>query len=89
MIYTVTLNPALDYIMYPNNLSVGEINRSARESLYFGGKGINVSFILNELGISSVATGFIAGFTGDALENAFSAFSKPDVVRLENGITRD
>ena len=43
MIYTVTLNPALDYIMYPNNLSVGEINRSARESLYFGGKGINVS----------------------------------------------
>ena len=88
MIYTVTLNPALDYIMYPNNLSVGEINRSARESLYFGGKGINVSFILNELEIPSVATGFIAGFTGDALENAVSAFAKPDFVRLENGITR-
>ena len=88
MIYTVTLNPALDYIMYPNNLSVGEINRSARESLYFGGKGINVSFILNELGISSVATGFIAGFTGDALENAVSAFAKPDFVRLKKGLTR-
>ena len=59
MIYTVTLNPALDYNMYPENLAVGEINRSSRESLYFGGKGINVSFILNELGIPSVATGFI------------------------------
>lgn len=88
MIYTVTLNPALDYIMYPNSLTVGEINRSARESLYFGGKGINVSFILNELGISSVATGFIAGFTGDALENAVSAFAKPDFVRLKKGLTR-
>lgn len=88
MIYTVTLNPALDYIMYPNNLSVGEINRSARESLYFGGKGINVSFILNELGISSVATGFIAGFTGDALESAVSAFAKTDFVRLKKGLTR-
>ena len=83
MIYTVTLNPALDYIMYPNNLSVGEINRSARESLYFGGKGINVSFILNELEIPSVATGFIAGFTGDALESAVSAFAKTDFVRLK------
>lgn len=88
MIYTVTLNPALDYIMYPNNLAVGEINRSARESLYFGGKGINVSFILNELGISSVATGFIAGFTGDALENAVAAFAKTDFVKLKNGLTR-
>ena len=88
MIYTVTLNPALDYIMYPNNLAMGEINRSSRESLYFGGKGINVSFVLNELGISSVATGFIGGFTGDALENAVSAFAKTDFVRLENGLTR-
>lgn len=88
MIYTVTLNPALDYIMYPNSLVSGEINRSAHESLYFGGKGINVSFVLNELGISSVATGFIGGFTGDALENAVSAFAKTDFVRLENGITR-
>lgn len=88
MIYTVTLNPALDYIMYPKNLAVGEINRSARESLYFGGKGINVSFILNELEISSVATGFIAGFTGDALENAVSAFAKTDFVRLQKGLTR-
>ena len=88
MIYTVTLNPALDYIMYPNNLAVGEINRSARESLYFGGKGINVSFILNELEIPSVVTGFIAGFTGDALENDVSAFAKTDFVRLKKGLTR-
>ena len=88
MIYTVTLNPALDYIMYPENLAAGEINRSSRESLYFGGKGINVSFILNELGIPSVATGFIAGFTGSALESAASAFAITDFVRLEKGITR-
>ena len=88
MIYTVTLNPALDYNMYPENLAVGEINRSSRESLYFGGKGINVSFILNELGIPSVATGFIAGFTGSALESAASAFAITDFIRLEKGITR-
>ena len=88
MIYTVTLNPALDYIMYPENLAAGEINRSSRESLYFGGKGINVSFILNELGIPSVATGFIAGFTGSALESAASAFAITDFVKLEKGITR-
>lgn len=88
MIYTVTLNPALDYNMYPENLAVGEINRSSRESLYFGGKGINVSFILNELRIPSVATGFIAGFTGSALESAASAFAITDFIRLEKGITR-
>ena len=88
MIYTVTLNPALDYNMYPENLAAGEINRSSRESLHFGGKGINVSFILNELGIPSVATGFIAGFTGDALESAVSAFAKTDFVRLKKGLTR-
>ena len=73
MIYTVTLNPALDYIMYPNNLSVGEINRSARESLYFGGKGINVSFILNELEISSVAPGLRA----TRLKTPFQPLQKP------------
>lgn len=88
MIYTVTLNPALDYIMYSGSITLGKINRSARESLYFGGKGINVSFILKELGIESVATGFVAGFTGDALVSAVSAFAKTDFVRLENGMTR-
>ena len=82
MIYTVTLNPALDYIMYPNSLVSGEINRSAHESLYFGGKGINVSFVLNELGISSVATGFIGGFTGDALENGLTRINVK--LRAEN-----
>ena len=77
MIYTVTLNPALDYNMYPENLAVGEINRSSRESLYFGGKGINVSFILNELGISSVATGFIAGFTATRLKALLPPLQSP------------
>lgn len=88
MIYTVTLNPALDYIMYSDDIALGKINRSSHESLYFGGKGINVSFILNELGLKSVATGFVAGFTGDALVSAVSVFAKPDFVKLESGMTR-
>ena len=68
MIYTVTLNPCLDYVMECENIIAGDTNRSCSESISFGGKGINVSFILKELGIASKALGFIGGFTGEELE---------------------
>lgn len=69
MIYTLTLNPAVDYYISVNNLTLGNVNRTACESIRFGGKGINVSLVLKELGVKSVCLGFVGGFTGNALEN--------------------
>lgn len=89
MICTLTLNPAIDYIVTLDNLKVGKINRSKAENIYFGGKGINVSLILSELGIKSVATGFVAGFTGVALVKGISSDNlKCDFVKLKKGVTR-
>lgn len=90
MIYTVTLNPALDYYMnVPGDLSLNATNRSSGEKFEFGGKGINVSAVLAQLGIESVALGFIAGFTGDELERAVEKTGcKTDFIRLESGLTR-
>ena len=68
MIYTVTLNPALDYVMRLPQLRQGEVNRAHSEEIQLGGKGINVSRVLSELGEASTALGFLAGFTGDALQ---------------------
>lgn len=68
MIYTVTLNPAIDYVVGVDNIKTGTVNRTSKEQVFFGGKGINVSRVLSELDIKSVATGFIAGFTGKALK---------------------
>lgn len=67
MIYTVTLNPALDYVLFLNELRLDDINRSQREEIRFGGKGINVSAVLKELGTETTALGFIGGFTGRKL----------------------
>ena len=67
MVYTVTFNPALDYVMNVQKLSTDDINRTESEELYYGGKGINVSAILSRLNIPTVALGFTAGFTGDKL----------------------
>ncbi len=69
MIHTVTFNPSVDYIVHIPSVTVGVTNRSLHEELYFGGKGINVSCVLRELGVSSVAHGFKAGFTGQAIED--------------------
>ena len=68
MIYTVTFNPAVDYVVYTDEMQVGRVNRSKGEKVYFGGKGINVSIVLSALGVKSKALGFVAGFTGDAIE---------------------
>lgn len=64
MIYTVTFNPAIDYIVRMEKLELGSVNRSEEEAMYYGGKGINVSIVLKNLGIDSAALGFVAGFTG-------------------------
>lgn len=89
MIYTVTLNPAVDYAVYIGSLEPGATNRSRREQIDFGGKGINVSRVLAQLGVESTALGFIAGFTGDALERAVRESGvKTDFIRLDTGYTR-
>jgi 1-phosphofructokinase len=64
MIYTVTFNPSLDYVVRVAKFLPGDLNRSEAEDLFVGGKGINVSVVLKRLGIESVALGFVAGFTG-------------------------
>ena len=89
MIYTVTLNPAVDYLVYLPALSVGEIQRSTREAFYFSGKGINVSKVLLTLGMESVALGFLAGFTGRAIADALTEEGiRHDFCFLPKGSTR-
>ena len=68
MIYTVTFNPSLDYIIRLDTFTAGTINRTKYEQILGGGKGINVSIVLGNLGIRSTALGFIAGFTGQEIE---------------------
>ena len=68
MIYTVTFNPSIDYIVSMDNFSLGKTNRTTEEKMFPGGKGINVSTVLTNLGISNIALGFIAGFTGDEIK---------------------
>ena len=89
MIYTLTLNPALDYVIRVDHFKTGQINRNTSENIYYGGKGINVSCILNELGIESTALGFIAGFTGKALQEGLEAMGiKTDFIEVSEGMTR-
>lgn len=89
MIYTLTFNPAIDYVVEMGELIQGEVNRTHSEKAFWGGKGINVSIILKELETDSVALGFTAGFTGAALDEGLKADGlKTDFVRLESGMTR-
>ena len=89
MIYTLTLNPAVDYRMAVGKIDFGETNRASSEVISFGGKGINVSKVLKNLGVESVALGFCAGFTGDALLAHLEEYGiKHDFVSLSNGNTR-
>ena len=67
MIYTVTLNPSLDYIVAVDDFKLGYTNRTSSELMLPGGKGTNVSIVLKNLGIDSTALGFVAGFTGDEI----------------------
>lgn len=89
MIYTVTFNPALDYVLQISELKKGERHFSENEEIVWGGKGINVSTVLHELDVDSIAFGFVAGFTGIALEKGLSEMGiKNDFVHLEKGLTR-
>ncbi len=68
MIYTVTFNPSIDYIVSVDDLKLGSVNRTSEELMFPGGKGINVSMVLSNIGIENTALGFLAGFTGDNVQ---------------------
>ena len=89
MIYTVTFNPSIDYIVTVDDLQLGLVNRTSEELMFPGGKGINVSMVLSNLGFENTALGFLAGFTGDSVqkmleENGVNA----DFIKVKEGITR-
>ena len=89
MIYTVTFNPSLDYIVRLDKFTAGEINRVNYEQVLAGGKGINVSIVLGNLGHESTALGFVAGFTGEEIKRQLKDRGvKTDFVQLESGFSR-
>lgn len=90
MIYTVTLNPSIDYTMHLDGLAAGEVNRSVSEQMTVGGKGINVSAVLGELGVRSRALGFVAGFTGREVARLVGEIGavEADFIELREGATR-
>lgn len=89
MIYTVTFNPALDYSVCVKNLNIGLTNRTECENIFPGGKGLNVSAVLSNLGIENIALGFVAGFTGDEIERLFNSGGyKSDFIKLKKGLSR-
>ena len=89
MIYTITFNPALDYVVKMEEFNLGHVNRTTREDIYAGGKGINVSIVLNNLSVENKALGFIAGFTGDEIERRVRDFGcDTDFIKLNEGMSR-
>lgn len=89
MIYTVTFNPAIDYVVRMDSFLLDAVNRTTAEEIYYGGKGINVSAVLRELGHDSMALGFIAGFTGDEIAEGLNKQGiHTDFIRLDKGMSR-
>lgn len=89
MIYTVTLNPSLDYIVSVENFQAGIVNRTYQEKILPGGKGINVSIVLQNLGVDNIALGFTAGFTGEEIKKRLEAFQlKTDFITAQEGMSR-
>lgn len=89
MIYTVTLNPSLDYIVAVENFRLGHTNRTSSELMLPGGKGINMSIVLKNLGIDSTAFGFVAGFTGEEIESRLKGSGvRTDFIHLDKGNSR-
>ena len=89
MIYTVTLNPSIDYVVHIDRLVSGITNRTSGEEYYFGGKGINVSHVLAELELDNTALGFVAGFTGEAIEKGTKhPRIATDFIHLKEGVSR-
>ncbi len=89
MIYTVTLNPSIDYIVRLNTFMLGAVNRAQKETAVPGGKGINVSVMLARLGVENTALGFLAGFTGDEIRKEVRARGvREDFSMLSDGFSR-
>ena len=89
MIYTLTFNPALDYVVHVTNFKENHTNRTNKEMIFYGGKGINISFVLKEFKLDSYALGFIASFTGDELQRGCQAHGiHTDFIHVEHGMTR-
>ncbi len=89
MIYTVTFNPALDYVVRVDHFTLGAVNRTEQESIYYGGKGLNVSAVLSTLGYGNTALGFVAGFTGEEIERGVKGLGfQSDFIRVEKGLSR-
>lgn len=89
MIYTVTFNPALDYVVNVPNINLGETNRSNKEHILAGGKGLNVSTVLSHLHMDNIALGFIAGFTGLEIERLFNETGgRSNFIHLKTGNSR-
>ena len=89
MIYTVTFNPSLDYIVSVDNFKLGRVNRTTKEIIYAGGKGINVSMVLKNLGFDSTALGFLAGFTGEEIRRLMEEQGvNADFIEVKEGISR-
>lgn len=89
MIYTVTFNPAIDYVVRMDEIIPGAVNRTRGEEVFYGGKGINVSVVMRNMGVENTALGFIAGFTGDAIEKYLTKLGiKTDFIKLNAGISR-
>ncbi len=89
MIYTVTFNPSLDYIVQVDDFQIGQVNRTSYENILPGGKGINVSIVLKNLGYSSVALGFISGFVGREIEKRVKDHGCiTDFITISEGISR-
>lgn len=88
MIYTVTFSPCLDYAVWVEELKLGEVNRVEREHMLPGGKGINVSIVLKNLGFDSTALGFVAGFTGNEIEKQVKERCICNFIHIEQGNSR-
>lgn len=89
MIYTITLNPSLDYIVDVEDFQTGQTNRTASEEIWPGGKGLNVSMVLDQLGIESTALGFLAGFTGEEIARRITGkHIYPDFIKVSRGLSR-
>lgn len=89
MIYTVTFNPSIDYIVDVKNFELGSVNRTSAELMFPGGKGINVSMVLSNLGFENTALGFLAGFTGKSVQKMLEVNGvNADFIDVEEGLTR-
>ncbi len=89
MIYTLTYNPSIDYLVTVDGFEIGGINRMRKDSYMYGGKGVNVSQVLKELGIENTALGFVAGFTGKEIEEGLQKMGiHTNFVHLPEGYSR-